>query len=191
MTRSPRPVALGAVLACLFAVALGGCARGTASNAQNQATDEGTYLEAGGLKYQIQISRYLNPSDGEDHGYLIGLPPGEKLGTNDIWFGIFMRVENDGDRPAAATSNYTITDTQGNTFHPVPLGASNVFAYRAHTLPPGGKIPAPDSSAGQGPIQGSLLLFKLNQDDLQNRPLVLHINPGAPTGQTASVEIDL
>jgi len=52
-------------------------------------------------------------------------------------------------------------------------------------------LPVPDSAAGEGPIQGSLLLFKLNEEDLQNRPLVLHINAGAPASQSASVEIDL
>jgi hypothetical protein len=155
------------------------------------ATDEGTYLELGGLKYQVQISRQLNQTDAEDRGYLIGLPSGVQPAPGEIWFAVFMRVQNDGNRPAKAVSDYTITDTQGNTFRPVPLDKNNVFAYRPRLLQPGDLIPLPDSAAAVDPIQGSLILFKLKTDDLQNRPLVLHMSEGGASGQSASVEIDL
>jgi hypothetical protein len=181
-------------LSVLAAAVLAGCGANAETGPGAEAvTDEGQYLEVGGLKYQVQISRQLNPSDDEDRGYLIGLPSGTSTRTapGEEWFAVFMRVQNDGDRTGRATSDYTITDTQGNTFRPVPLGAQNVFAYRPRTMVPGDLIPVPNSAAASDPIQGSLILFKLKTDDLQNRPLTLHIGQGSQRGQSASVELDL
>ena len=194
MTRSPRFIVLAGLLA-VAALAAGGCGGGTSSVASETgsevaATDEGTYLEVGGLKYQVEISRQLNPTDAEDRDYLIGLPSGDTAGPGDLWFAVFMRVENDGDKPEPATADYTITDTQNHTFRPVQLSNANAFAYRPLTLQPGSLVPVPNSAAAEGPIQGALVLFKLNSDDLQNRPLVLHIGQGG-AGQSASVELDL
>ena len=42
-----------------------------------QAETEGIYLDVGDLKYQVQISRELNPADIEDRDYLKGLPAGD------------------------------------------------------------------------------------------------------------------
>jgi hypothetical protein len=189
MARPVRLILLCAVFAGLLAAT--GCGANSETGYQVAATDEGQYLEVGGLKYQVQISRQLNPNDNEDRSYLIGAPSGGQLSPGEEWFAVFMRVQNDGDRPARATSDFTITDTQGNTFRPLPLGNENVFAYRPHMLQPGELIPLADSAAATDPIQGSLILFKLKQDDLQNRPLTLKIGSGSGAGQTASVELDL
>jgi hypothetical protein len=193
MVRSLRLTALAALLAGAVAVAGCGGTSSVASETGNVAasTTEGTYLEVGGLKYQVQISRELNPTDQEDRDYLVGLPSGVTAGPGEIWFGVFMRVENDGDRPEQASSDFTITDTQNNTFRPVPLSNDNAFAYRPQLLQPGTLLPVADSAAASDPIQGSLVLFKLKADDLQNRPLVLHINQGGAGGQSQAVEIDL
>lgn len=187
-----RPIRLLALFAVLAGVVLAGCGQSaqSAANTQESATTEGTYLELGGLKYQVQMSRYLNPHDTEDAAYLRGLPAGTKLGRDEIWFGVFMRVENDGDKTGHSSADYHITDTEHNTFRPVPLNPTrNDFVYRPQTLQPTAIIPGPNSIAGQGVIQGSLVLFKLKESDLQNRPLVLHIGPDA--GPSTSVELDL
>jgi hypothetical protein len=184
----PRAVRLTAVLALLAGVLLtAGCGH-SETGYQVAATSEGLYQEQGGLKYQVQISRYLNPADPEDSAYLKGLPSGMRLANNQIWFGVFMRVENDGQRTASATSAYVITDTLGHKFRPVALNPNvNPFAYRPRPLAPGTLLPTPDSVAGQGAIKGSLVLFRLNEADLQNRPLDLHIGQTRP----ATVELDL
>jgi hypothetical protein len=186
MSRPFRLLAVCGLLAGLLASA--GCAAHSETGYQVAATSEGLYLEQGGLKYQVQISRFLNPADTEDSAYLTGLPAGTKLDRGQVWFGVFMRVENDGERPATATSQYVITDTLNHRFPPVPLNTSvNPFAYRPQRLEPDALLPDPDSVAGQGVIQGSLVLFKLNEDDLQNRPLILHIGRTRPV----IVELDL
>lgn len=188
MSRPLRLLAVCALLAGTLAVA--GCGGGGGTSIQEAASGEGLYLELGGLKYQVQMSRYLNPADTEDRTYLQGLPQGVSLARDEIWFGVFMRVENDGSKPGNATSDYSITDTQDDTFRPVPLDTkANAFAYQPQPLPPTTIIPKPDSVAGQGVIQGSLVLFKLKEADLENRPLTLHIAQGA--GQSTSVELDL
>ena len=51
-------------------------------------------------------------------------------------------------------------------------------------------LPTPDSAAASGPIQGSLILFRLKTDSLVNRPLKLEIVPGGGE-ETYVVDIDL
>ncbi|HEX4692193.1 MAG TPA: hypothetical protein VH276_15965 [Solirubrobacteraceae bacterium] len=190
MLRPIRVFALLAVLAGLIAVAGCGQSEESAANSSSSATSEGTYLELDRLKYQVQMSRYLNPHDMEDAAYLRGLPSGLKLGKDEIWFAVFMRVENDGDKTGKSSGVYEITDTENNVFRPVPLDSKrNDFVYRPQTLEPSAIIPSANSIAGQGVIQGSLLLFKLKEADLQNRPLTLRIGP--PSGGNRTVELDL
>jgi hypothetical protein len=187
-----RPIRLLALFAVLVAgIAVAGCSTNSESGQRASATtNEGLYLELNGLKYQVQMSRYLNPHDSEDSAYLRGLPSGTKLGSDEIWFGVFMRVENDGAKPGRSTGDYAITDTENDSFQPVPLDPKrNDFVYRPQTLQPTAILPSPNSIAGQGVIQGSLVLFKLKEADLQNRPLTLRIGP--QSGPSTFVELDL
>jgi hypothetical protein len=183
-----RPLALLAV--AVAALAIAGC--GTKEAETLHGDTEGTYLDLGGMKYQVQISRLLNPNSIEDRYYLIGLPVAQRrLPAGQEWFAVFMRVENDGDKVGHAATDYQITDTQNTKFRPVRFAPENVFAYRGGTLQPTDVLPAPDSPAGQGSIQGSLLLFKIPTRNLENRPLELSIrSPDAP-GKTATVDLDV
>jgi hypothetical protein len=190
MFRPIRLLALLALLAGTFAVAGCGQSEESAANSSSSASGEGTYLELDGLKYQVQMSRYLNPHDAEDAAYLRGLPSGSTLGSNEIWFGVFMRVENDPSKTGHSTGEYVITDTENDSFRPVPLDAKrNDFVYRPQTLQPTTILPSANSIAGQGVIQGSLLLFKLNESDLQNRPLTLRIGPSSGPSRTVALDL--
>jgi hypothetical protein len=186
MSRSLRRSALVA-LAAAVSLAASGCA-----NKQENTTvaaTEGIYLDLAGMKYQIQMSRYLNPSDVEDRSYLLGLPSGVQPGANEVWFGIWMRVQNETQKPLPVATQYEIHDTQGAVYRPVPIDAkSNPFAYQAGDVGPGSLLPLPDSAAGNTAIQGSLLLFKVKVDSLQNRPLELKITQG---GDTDTADIDV
>jgi hypothetical protein len=153
---------------------------------------EGSYLDLGGMKYQVQISRLLNPASIEDKYYLTGLGAGGgRLPAGQEWFAVFIRVENDGDKAARAATDYTITDTQNNKFRPIRIAPENPFAYRGGTLQPTDVLPAPDSPAGQGSIQGALLLFKIPTRDFENRPLELAIRSADAPGKTATVDLDV
>jgi hypothetical protein len=155
-------------------------------------TNEGSYLDLGGMKYQVQISRLLNPASVEDKYYFAGVSAGDRrLPPGQEWFAIFVRVENDGEKAARAATDYVITDTQNTKFRPLSIGPQNAFAYRGGTLQPTDVLPAPDSPAGQGSIQGALLLFKIPTRNLENRPLELAIRSADAPGKTATVDLDV
>jgi hypothetical protein len=185
MRRRLLPIALLAVVSLLAA----GC--GNKSSNETEAQTEGLYMTVGPLLYQVQISRYLNPADPEDRAYLVGLPAGIRLQPppGRTWFGVFMRVQNVRNRTYVPTNEYSIVDTQGDRFRPTPLNAGiNPFVYVPTPLGPGGINPGPETPAASGPIQGSLILFQLTTNSLQNRPLALEIGP---PGQVATVDLDL
>jgi hypothetical protein len=176
--------------ALVAALGIAGC--GNKEEERTLAETEGLYLDIGELKYQIQLSRQLNQSDKEDRGYLLGLPEGTaEPAADETWFGVFMRVQNLTDEPRPAANTFEIVDTQENVYRPVPLDPrANPFAYEAIDVAPRDLLPAPDTAAEQGPIQGSLILFKLKVDSLQNRPLEFRFSNG-PQGTQGIVDLDV
>jgi hypothetical protein len=182
-----------ALLAVLATAALAAAGCGNSSYNTQLGQDEGSYLDAGPLTYQVQLSRYLNPSDVEDAGYLKGLPPGTSAPTgNEEWFGVFMRVQNFGKQTQTPTTDFSIVDTQHNVYRPLPIDTRvNPFAYQPVPLRPRAIYPDPNSVAGQGAIQGSLLLFKVSLSSLQNRPLEFKIDSPLPPPLRKSATIDL
>lgn len=162
------------------------------------AKTEGVYVTAGGLKYQVQISRKLNPYDVEDRDYLNGVPNAAKqVAQPDIaWYGVFVRVENrtddeEGVKPRTITpaTKFYIEDTAETRVLPTPVPDSNPYAYRATPIKAGAHIPTPGSTAASAPIGGSLLLFKVPQSVLDNRPTKLHIVPS--NGDEATITLDV
>jgi len=181
---------LPAVLALALAVVLPGCAeRGPVADAGT----EGLYLAAGPLTYQVQISRELNPGDVEDKAYLANLGPGvTPPGPGEEWFGVWLQVKNESKMSARSTSNLRIVDTQGTMYQPVTMPATDPFAYTAQTLGPGGSEPMANTPAASGPIQGSLVLFRIKTSAYQDRPLTLQLlSSEAPETVQASVKLDL
>src|SRR4051795_888313 len=118
----PRRVYLRRLTATLFALAavLALAACGNKPELQTEGDTEGTYLDVGPLRYQVQISRQLNPRDTEDRAYLTGVAPAQaRLKPDESWFGLFVRVENPTDKPAPATRDFELDDTQDTTYRPV------------------------------------------------------------------------
>ena len=167
----------------LLGVVAAGC--GESTSPKTTAETEGLYLDINGLKYQIEMSRYINPNDVEDAEYLVGLPEGtEAPGKDEIYFGVWVRVENVSETETLpAASEWAIHDTQDNVYRPIALDTDiNPFAFETGVdVPPGAILPLSSSAAGQGPIQGSLLLFKVTNESLQNRPLELRFSNGDGT----------
>jgi hypothetical protein len=171
------------VVLAVALLALAGVGCGKDSTAVVAET-EGLYLDINGLKYQIEMSRYMNANDVEDSEYLVGLPEGtEPPNKDETWFGVWVRVQNEGDETLPAADTWEIEDTQGNVFKPIEIDTDiNPFAFETGVdVPPATVLPLSSSAAGQGPIQGSLLLFKLTNDSLQNRPLELRFSNGEGT----------
>jgi hypothetical protein len=169
----PRRLA-SLLLAAVATVALGAC--GSKQHATQIGESEAIYVTVGGLKYQVQISRLLNPSDREDRDYMIALPPTEPLGPEEDWFAVFVRVQNESDKPLRAATDFEIRDSQRTTFRPVTFGPDNVFAYRGGVVPAGEVLPLASSAAAESTIQGSMLLFKIPFRNFDNRPLELEIS---------------
>jgi hypothetical protein len=185
--RSARLIAL--CIAAVAALAVAGC--GNRQEVRTQAGTEGPYIDVGDLKYQIQISRILNPSDVEDTAYLRGISEGVAPSKDEVWFGIFMRVENTTKQTRTPADQFEITDTQDQKFTPLNLDANvNVFAYKPTPIPGGALIPKTGSAAADNTIQGSLVLFKVKTASLYNRPLELHIS-SSEGGTTGIVDIDV
>jgi hypothetical protein len=177
------------LLIALAALGLGAC--GNKESRTLHADTEGEYIDLGPLKYQVQISRLLNPASTEDRAYLVDLPAGESLGADDEWFAVFMRVENGSDDPQRAAADYEIIDTQENHYTPVQMGPKNVFAYRPDVIGSDQVLPLPDSPAGQGSIQGAMLLFKIPVANFANRPLELRIAAPQVTKDIGIVDLDV
>jgi len=98
-----------------------------------------------------------------------------------------MRVKNYTNETLQMAEDFAVIDTQEDRFEPIPL--DNPFAYEAIPLGADQVYPLPDTAASSGPIQGSLILFKLTNDSLQNRPLKLEIEQEG--FETAEIDLDL
>ncbi len=169
-------------LPLLAALAVGVSACGSSSDSKSVV--EGESVSLGELNYTVIFSRYLNPKDNEDSAYLVGqpqLPPGES------YFGVFFEVQNESEEPQTLPKSVEITDAGNQTFHALP--SESLYA-----LPFGGnvesqeQIPVLDSTPQQGPIEGSVTIFRLPASASENRPLTLHI-PGQEG--PADVTLDL
>ncbi len=187
------PVALLVVPAALALSACGSShSRVTTGTYAGESGANAPYLNVGPLIYEVQLSRQLNPSDSEDSGYLQGLTAAERqLAPGQEWFGVFVQVYNNNNTPSPATTAITITDTQGNTYAPLAPNPANPYAYRGGAVPAGGRLPLPDSTAGFGPTQGALLLYKVQIVSLDNRPWKIRIPDPANQRESASAELDV
>lgn len=185
-----------AVVFSLGALALGACGeshtRVTTGTYAGESGQNAPYLNVGPLIYEVQLSRELNPADTEDRAYLAGLPASvRKLNPGEEWFAVFMQVFNETEHTHKAATSFTISDTQGNAYTPVPPAPTNEFAYRNGLVASKGRIPALNTVAANGPTQGALLLYKIKIVSLDNRPLELKIVDPTDPSQTASAELDV
>jgi hypothetical protein len=132
----------------------------------------------------VLFTRPLNRFDVEDREYLVGQPapkPGE------TYIGVFIKVENMDDVPHSLPESFEIVDTaemrhesiESDSIYALPKGAK---------LDPGEQLPQIDSTAQVGPIQASMLLFKVADEVLELRPVELELEGEE---ERAAVELDL
>ncbi|MEA2248522.1 MAG: hypothetical protein QOH46_3051 [Solirubrobacteraceae bacterium] len=190
MSLRPLRVLLLLALGAASVLALTGC--GNKVELRTEAKTEGVYIDVGELKYQVQLSRIINPNDEEDRSYLQGLPAGTAPpGSDEAWFGVWMRVQNTTDKKTlTAADQFEIIDTQEHRFTPVTL-ENNPFAYQAQAMAPKTIVPSANSAAGEGVIQGSLILFKVTTEALANRPLEFKIQSPALPDDVGIVDLDV
>jgi hypothetical protein len=195
--RLRKPVrAIVLALLVLPVLVLSACGSGdtrvTTGTYAGESGKNAPYLNVGPLIYEVQLSRELNPANIEDAAYLQGLTPKERtLKPGQEWFAVFIQVYNHHSVAHPAATDFTITDTQENSYSPIVPNETNLFAYRGGLVPAEGQIPEVGSVAWTGNTQGALLLYKILVLSLDNRPLILHIVDPTDSAQTASAELDV
>jgi hypothetical protein len=179
---------------CAVVLALGvaACGHKQPHPSVADANNNGGYVDAGPLSYQLQISRVLNPYSTEDSQYITGLPAGTAAPTPDQqWYGVFLWAKNQTKQTYTTSDSFVIVDTQNNHYYPLKLNpAANPYAWSAQRLAPLQTQPGPDTTASFGPTQGQLLLFKISNSAYANRPLTLEIL-GSSDQKLASISLDL
>lgn len=177
---------------CAFGLVVGLAACGQVGQPVS-TLNNGVYITSGPITYQLQVSRELNPYLTEDSQYVSGLPAGAgAVGPNQLWYGVFLWAKNQTNSPQRTTGKFDIVDTEGHHYYPIPLNTSlNPFAWTAQTLQPDAIEPAPSTIAADGPTQGGLLLFKLNESVYSDRPLMLEIRSPTTNQVEATISLDL
>lgn len=202
VVKNPRRL-LTALSALVLAVGVSACGNKVAHPHSEPDVDgsasSGFYVDAGSpaVTYQVQISRELNPYDTEDKTYLQGVSAANlSLSPSQEWFAVFLKAWNQSNVPITTTSKFTISDTQGNVYYPIPLNtAENDLAWTPTRLRPNQSQPLADSPGWYDSTQGNLLLFKINNDmsnesAYSNRPLLLNIY-AAGQAKPSQISLDL
>ena len=207
MTRPRLRLAALLPLLAVLALVVSGCATDDAAVPQEgpgnltghqlaNNDNDGAYIEAGGITYQLQISRQLNPWGVEDSQYVEGLPSGTsatRLPADELWYGVFLWAKNQHHRGITTppASRFELVDTLGHVYRPVALNFhQNPYAWNPQTLLFGQTAPGEDSTAANGFTGGELLLFKLNTSIYSNRPLTLFIL-SASNQKIGEISLDL
>lgn len=181
--RMRRPLAPMLLAIALAAVALPLAACGAEEEELDVA--EGEPILSDDVSYNVVISRFLNPDDVEDAGYLEGAP---EAPPNQQYFGVFMQVKNESDDPVRLPEQLTVVDTLDTTY-------SNLDTDSQYALPLGAEVPASknfpvaDSTPAYGPIEGSLVLFLISKAATDNQPLTLELP--LPSGKVGEIELDI
>lgn len=177
LAREMRP-RLTALIAIVVAVATAVAGLGCGSESE-EAGHEGEPVEVAGLEYNVQITRFLNPDDNEDSEYLIGQPPAPP-GT--AYLGVFLVIENESEDVRPSATDFVVTDTLENEYELVESESAYALDLGAD-VPAEGQLPLPDTTPYAGFNKGSLLIFEVDNEVGENRPLQLHIESFDGSGE--------
>lgn len=136
---------------------------------RDEAQDEEEPIVVEGLHYDPLLARRLNPNIAPDKSLVSGRapPPGK------IWFGVFLRVCNRGERLRAASDQLRLVDAFGQRVEPADLPSDNPFVYRPSALKPGECLPRRGSAAAQN--DGALVVFAVSSKILSETPVALEV----------------
>ena len=194
LNNARRPLA--ALSAVVLAVGVAACGNKTKHPTTEPYVDgsasSGFYVDAGNpaVTYQVQISRALNPYSTEDKAYIRGVASTDAtLSPSQEWLLVSLWAKNQSHAAVTTASTFTVSDTDGNVYHPVALNAAeNPIAWTPQLLRPQQTEPMADTPASTDATQGAELLFKINDNAYSNRPLLLNIYA---KGQTKPSQISL
>jgi hypothetical protein len=169
-------------LALVFALGLALVGAAGCGNDLGKEADEGVPIKLGDLELNVQETRFLNPAQPDDGEYLAGqqLP----TPTGKAYLGVFLTIHNGGDSAVElpADAETSVVDTTGAAYEAIPTHTP--FAAPLGTeLAGGADIPAPDTAAANGPTQGAIVIFLVDQSVNESRPLKLEIETQGETGE--------
>jgi hypothetical protein len=176
-----RPGHKGA-LALVFALVLAVLGVAGCGNDLSKEADEGVPIQLGDLTFNVQETRFLNPAQPDDQEYLAGQQLPTPAGKS--YLGVFLEIKNEGDDPVRLPTDagMSVVDTTGAASEAIP-SHTDFAAPLGSPLAAGDDIPAPGTAAANGPTQGAIVLFLLDQGVSENRPLKLEIDTEGETGE--------
>jgi hypothetical protein len=176
-----RPGHKGA-LALVFALVLAVFGVAGCGSDLGKEADEGVPIRLGDLNFNVQETRFLNPAQADDKEYLAGQQVPTPAGKS--YLGVFLEIKNEGDEPVRLPSNagMSVVDTTGAAYESIP-SHTDFAAPLGSALAAGDDIPAPGTAAANGPTQGAIVLFLLDEGVSENRPLRLEIDSQGETGE--------
>ena len=178
------PAALFALVAVLSLVAAG-----CGEDEPKTSGAEGEFVEVGDdTTYQVQLTRLLNPQQRPDDSYLRAQAVPAK---DEAYLGVFLKIENDGDKPYKPPRDIKVVDTVGNEYLPLDTTQSGFGLDLGQEIPPGDVAPPPNSPAAFGPTSGARLLYRVKQETAtDNLPLELQI-PVEGEEQPSTITLDV
>ena len=168
-----------------LAVPVAGCGDDNADDEIPEVV-EGEPLELGELIYNVAITRFLNPNIVEDEAYLEGAPS-EPKGMS--YMGVFILIKNEGEEEVASAQNYKVVDGSNRVYQPVEGFETPFTLDVGAVVPEEGEIPESDTVAAAGPTQGALILFLVDDDVSEERPLELEVS--SVTSGAGMIELDI
>jgi hypothetical protein len=176
-----RPAHKGA-LALAFALAIAVLGVAGCGNDLGKEADEGVPIQLGNLNFNVQETRFLNSSQPDDKEYLAGQQLPTPAGKS--YLGVFLTIKNEGNDAVRVPTDaqMSIVDTTGADYQSIP-SHTDFAAPLGSTLASGGEIPGAGTAAANGPTQGAIVLFLLDEGVSENRPLKLEIDTQGETGE--------
>ena len=175
----------GLVLALVLAVsgfAISACG---SSHEELEGLAEGEPVKLGSLQYNVLFTRPLNINDVEDAEYLVGKPAPR---PDQMYIGVFMNVHNDGAEATQIPEQFQIETTTGRRYENIP--SKSIYALEpGATLEPEDNLPEVDSTAQVGPIGAAMLLYLIDRQSAEERPVKLILE--GEDGEHATYDLDL
>lgn len=173
----------GLVLALVVAISGLTLAACGANHEEKEGIVEGEVVALGDLEYNVLFTRPLNINDVEDAEYLVGK---QEPAANKIWIGVFVKIHNASeDASHQIPESFEVETTSGKRYSNIE--SESIYALQPGvTLEPQGNLPEIDSTPQVGPIQASMLLFLMDRDSTEERPVKLIIE-----GEDGPATVDL
>jgi hypothetical protein len=177
--------------AALVAAALAATLALAACGAEEDKVEgaEGEFISVGNdVEYQVQLTRLLNPQQRPDDDFIRGQAA---LPAREVYLGVFLKIENDGDKPYTPPRDMRVVDTQGNEYLPLGTVQSSFGLDFGTPIPAGDVAPPPSSPASFSPTSGAMVLFRIKEESAtDNLPLVLEI-PREGQEEPARITLDV